>query len=643
MFRWISLFGVRYHQSKARRPKKTVKLRVEGLEDRTMPSASVPNPLAFEAVASPPPAPSIAAVATYLASTMDQWTQFITTVQQDVLAAWRMLGQEIAQEVSVIQQRWDRLVGINPNAPNPSLNSTVPQPGSDSGTGRGNSSGSGSGSSASTTHDSPNQPLNNSPQQSGSGSGSGSSSTTTHPIHPTQGGMVHPLTSGSGSGSGIAGSGTGSEGNGTGSGYATVSGNVWLDNNGDGSLDNNELGYQGITVDLFETDTTPWSLVQSTTTDSSGNYSFTPMLVGPYAYPYLVHVEFTNALGATFPGFNQINNKGNSAPFLLRAGGWRFIEAGLLSMTVTTTQDDPNAPIQNQITLRDAIQTGNNGGGPFGLNNITFYDFQEKEPLSGTIALQKALDPIKRSYDISGPGSSTLTIQGGGANNPFPIFTVNEGVNSTISGLTITGGYVKAQNGGGISNAGTLTLSGDNVNKNTAVATSSGDGRPVGGLGGGIYNNSDGNLTLSGTDVIGNTAAGGGGIANSGTLTTTAGIASLIADNIAVEGAGIANVGNLASAKILNATTIKGNFATGKGGGVFNSLGAATISGSSRTSEEIYTNRAASGGGIYVNSGTLTLRAFGNNENPHENQRFFASEHRRKCLFPLGKTRLIVN
>ncbi len=92
MFRWISLFGVRYHQSKARRPKKTVKLRVEGLEDRTMPSASVPNPLAFEAVASPPPAPSMAAVATYLASTMDQWTQFITMVQQDLLAAWKMLG-----------------------------------------------------------------------------------------------------------------------------------------------------------------------------------------------------------------------------------------------------------------------------------------------------------------------------------------------------------------------------------------------------------------------------------------------------------------------------------------------------------------------------------------------------------------------
>ncbi len=38
-----------------------------------------------------------------------------------------------------------------------------------------------------------------------------------------------------------------------------------------------------------------------------------------------------------------------------------------------------------------------------------------------------------------------------------------------------------------------------------------------------------------------------------------------------------------------------------------------------------------------------SFRAFGNNENPHENQRFFASEHRRKCLFPLGKTRLIVN
>jgi hypothetical protein len=183
MFRWNlmlrNLFGVRYNQSKARQLNKTVKLHLEGLEERTMPSTSSLNALAFQAVASPPPVPSMAAVTSYLASTMDQWTQFITTVQQDLLGAWKALGQEIALEMSSAQQQWDRLLGITPNAPNPSLNTSATQSGSDNGSGRGNSSGSGSGSSASTTHNAPDQPLNTSALQTGRGSGSGSSSTTT--------------------------------------------------------------------------------------------------------------------------------------------------------------------------------------------------------------------------------------------------------------------------------------------------------------------------------------------------------------------------------------------------------------------------------------------------------------------------------
>jgi hypothetical protein len=600
MFRWISLFGVRYHQSKARRPKETVKLRVEGLEDRTMPSVSVPNPLAFEAVASPPPVPSMAAVATYLASTMDQWTQFITTVQQDVLAAWKMLGQEIAQEVSVIQQRWDRLVGINPNAPNPSLNSTVPHPGSDSGTGRGNSSGSGSGSSASTTHNSPNQPLNNPTQQSGSGSGSGSS-TTTYPIASGQGGMVHPLTSGSGTGSGIAGAGTGSVGNGTGSGPATVYGQVWLDNNGDGSIDNGEQGYQGITVNLLvENPDGSYTPGWSTTTNASGGYQFN-ITEGPApGHSYKVQVVLNSVpyvnFQATLPGVSQINARGISAAFNLANGGWRDIEAGICSMEVTTTQDDPTSPYQDEVTLRDAIETGNNGDGQHQNNflAVTFVNPQTGQPLGGTITLQAVLPAIEESYNIVGPGAADLTVNGNA--NPGSVYTIDAGVTSTISGETIKNGSPNGS-GGGVFNNGNLTLVSDTVTNNKAGAS-----------GGGAFNAAGATLTVQNTDITGNTATNfGGGIANYGTLITNQNT-QITGTNKANLGGGIANAGSAATAKLEEGTLISGNTASTKGGGIYNSGGKLTMADTTfGQSGGIDQNSANSGGGLYVVSGSVTI------------------------------------
>jgi hypothetical protein len=171
MFRWNlmlrTLYGVRYDQVKARRPKQTVKLRLEGLEDRTMPSASAPNALAFEAVASPPPvpsvatlaspapAPSVAAFTSYVFATMDHWFQFIVTAEQEFLGDLTLASQEFAQLESSVRPQVGRFLGNNSNAANPALNTTVTQSSNDMGMGRGNSSGSGSGSSASTTHGPP--------------------------------------------------------------------------------------------------------------------------------------------------------------------------------------------------------------------------------------------------------------------------------------------------------------------------------------------------------------------------------------------------------------------------------------------------------------------------------------------------------
>lgn len=611
MFRWNlmlrTLFGLRYDQAKARRPKETAKPRLEWLEDRTMPSVLGPNSSGFEVVVSPPPvpsvatlaspapAPSVAAFTSYVFATMDHWFQFMATAEQEFLGDLTLVTQEFAQLESPVRQQVGRFLGNNSNAANPALNPTVTQPGNDIGMGRGNSSGSGSGKGAMTTaNNAPNQPINQPTQQTGSGSGSGSISATNHPIAPAHGGMVHPLTSsgtGSGSsGSGVSGSGTGSVGGGgSGSGYGSVSGKLWLDNDGDGSWDDGELGYSGATIELMSASMQPYSVAAVTTTGSDGKYVFPPIPTSPQPQPFFVHVVDPGDFTDTFFGSSQINNALNSSIFLLGNGGWRAIRAGLLAMNVTTTQDDPNAPIQNQITLRDAIKTGNNGGGPLKLNQISFYDSQKQQPLSGTITLQKALDPIKGSYNIYyPPGATTLAVSGA---NSFNVFTVQ--ATSTISNLTIENGY--AASGGGVFNSGTLTLSNDKVVNNST---------PNGGNGGGIFN-TKGKLNLKSTDVNNNTATqNGGGLNNVGGGQVTISAREFY-NNRATNGGGIFNNGGGgkgATLTIANNTVIDYNIVTGAGGGLYNTSGQVMMTGGS-----IYENSSGAGGGIYTVGGNVSL------------------------------------
>jgi hypothetical protein len=409
---------------------------------------------------------------------------------------------------------------------------------------------------------------------------------------------VQPLTSGSGSGSPAFSSGS-----------ATVYGEVWLDNNGDGSIDNNELGYDGATVVLWYDDNGTWVSVASTTTDSNGDYSMQivlPSLTGSYEYE--LQVVFPRGFEATIPGTSQINAQGYSPVFQLSPGAMQKIIAGLASMTVTTTADDINAngavaPIQNQITLRDAIQTGNNGGGILSLTTVNFTG----NGADGTISLKQALPAITRSYNILGPTTSSVTVEDGGANNPFGIFDINAGVTSTISQLSITKGYESGTNGGGIYNAGTLTLTSDNVYNNSAAAVGG-----VGGQGGGIYNAAGATLTLDGGEIHGNdVGSAGGGILNAGSLFTTEGTITEIYKNSAEQGGGIASGGN-GTAKIVAPTDIYNNGAAVRGGGVFISGGTVTITGpgnSGPSSGTIQGNKAPSGGGIYVAKGVLSLQS----------------------------------
>lgn len=140
--------------------------------------------------------------------------------------------------------------------------------------------------------------------------------------------------------------------------------------------------------------------------------------------------------------------------------------------------------------------------------------------------------------------------------------------------------------GGGIHNAGTLTLSGSTVSGNSAV------------LGGGIY--SQGVLDVTGSTCSGNTAGeDGGGIYNDGGTATV--IDSTVSGNVAFSaGAGILNV---AGTLIVADSTLSENSGSVDGGGIF-SGNDSTLS---VTNSTLSGNSAAFHGGVLINGGTATV------------------------------------
>ncbi len=131
-------------------------------------------------------------------------------------------------------------------------------------------------------------------------------------------------------------------------------------------------------------------------------------------------------------------------------------------------------------------------------------------------------------------------------------FTINANTHTTFKNIIITGGKV-SDDGGGITNAGTLTLNNSTVSNNTAANR-----------GGGIFNT--GTLTVNNNTLSGNSATNhGGGIYNNSQLTANN---NTLSGNLATNnGGGIFN----ATTATLDSITFFGNSATGNGGGIFNS------------------------------------------------------------------------
>jgi hypothetical protein len=263
-------------------------------------------------------------------------------------------------------------------------------------------------------------------------------------------------------------------------------------------------------------------------------------------------------------------------------------------------------------SLRDAIGITPSGG---------TVDF--RPGMSGMITLITGELLIDKDLTIAGPGASLITVSGNHASRVFNVaapFTVD------ISGLTIAQGRVTgtAANGGGIFNAGTLTVTDSAISSNYVSGSGLGQGHGSGifnagtlivsnstlsdnygypCFGGGIYNS--GTLTVASSSLSDNFIYDdpGGGIFNDrgGTLTVTN---STLSGNAAGGGGGIANYGGTLT---VTNSTLKRNGASYLGGGIFDE-GAGTLTVTNSTlSDNLANSSSGYGGGIENEGGTLTV------------------------------------
>src|SRR6476620_2543935 len=234
------------------------------------------------------------------------------------------------------------------------------------------------------------------------------------------------------------------------------------------------------------------------------------------------------------------------------------------------------APGNGACTLRAAIQESN---ALAGIDQINL------PPNSYVLSLVSEL-AITDSLTITGGGASNTIIDGNRSARPDSrVLVLGSVVTVNISGVTIRNGGT-GDVGGGVFNAGTLTLTNSTVSGNN-----------VGGSGGGIYNANGATALLTNITVSGNNAGeDGGGIFNFGTLTLTNSTVS--GNNAGDDAGGVFNVPG--GTAMLTGITVNGNNAGDGGGGIRNS-GTLTLTNSTVSGN----NAGGNGGGIYNFLGTV--------------------------------------
>ena len=192
---------------------------------------------------------------------------------------------------------------------------------------------------------------------------------------------------------------------------------------------------------------------------------------------------------------------------------------------------------------------------------------------------------------IDATGVSPVTISGADVVGN-PVIQVDPGLTATLKALKIINGSGSG-NGGGISNAGTLTLSAVKLVGDQASR-------------GGAIDNAGDLVVTSGCSFVNNAASeSGGAIYESGGAVTIAD--SALADNKAANGGAVYVVGGSLT---IQGGTLTGNSALDHGGGIDDNAGTVKISDECSLSGNVARSKSSSsgsGGGIYEHGGTLTI------------------------------------
>jgi hypothetical protein len=197
--------------------------------------------------------------------------------------------------------------------------------------------------------------------------------------------------------------------------------------------------------------------------------------------------------GRTRPANNHRKPGDRTRPFVPQM---EILEDRRLPSTLTVLNTNDKGP----GSLRDTITKAQSG------DTIVFAPSLDGQ----TITLTSDQLTINNSLDIEGPGAGLLTISG---NNQNRLFNINEGLNVTINGLTLTQGRavgsvgvnLAAGGGGAILNAGSVVgLANDVFADNVSLGTSNGNGI----AGGGAISNTSGSVTVSNSTFLNNRADG---------------------------------------------------------------------------------------------------------------------------------------
>ena len=304
-----------------------------------------------------------------------------------------------------------------------------------------------------------------------------------------------------------------------------------------------------------------------------------------------------------------------------------------LALSVSLLAGVPAVPAQAAgCVVTSALDDGSPGTLRAAVNDVSCDTITFDAGLAGaTITLGSTLT---LGHDVTIDGSALtpqLSLSGGMVDykTGVQVFSINAGITAQLKSLTITRGYnLTSQKGGGIYNAGSLTVTDSTLSDNNAAGSdyywvkgNDSVSTPLSAFGGGIYN--DGvlaltNSILSGNKSISHVQSYGGGIYNAGVLSVTGGTIS--GNTIGDEFCGIGFGGGIYNANKMTVTgsTISANGfgcpgeTNNSGGGIYNA-GTLTLTNSTLSGNSV--EGLAYGGGIF-NSGTLQVAAstFNGNE-----------------------------